>query len=354
MKTNKLSQRFEIKDAPHKKILLSRLFSIITDCVGMGLIQFALLYDLIFNLDGLGNYQISIIVIGLAISIVSSLYCDLPIQKAFLSCKVISFFAFGIGMMLLTINLIGLLIPLRNPSVYQISIRRSDNKVKYTAGEVYANMNKMDNANEQNSTYVKRLNQLIYDGTIHYWVNDPDNTYNLRIPIYENYILYFENLLSEKNEPVEFCRAERAIDRAVSVCSQSALIMWDILNRNDIPTEVIGLSGHVVVRSRVDEIADEWWIVDADYGVIIENLDIFDVDPELVKEAYKGYGQETIEKIVDIYSSERNNYIVRDWNCVAEDEVYLLKWLIPLLSVLPSLFFVAIFLGKRMVKQNQS
>ena len=68
--------------------------------------------------------------------------------------------------------------------------------------------------------------------------------------------------------------------------------------------EVIDL--HVMEEARVDKDSDDWWVLDADYGVVIEHdLNEIAQNPELVRSAYqeKGYLDLVIDDLVLYYST---------------------------------------------------
>jgi hypothetical protein len=145
------------------------------------------------------------------------------------------------------------------------------------------------------------------------------------------------------NRPYEFCRAEKAVERCVSVCSQSSKILANILIRNRVRANIVGLDGHVVVRARVDKEADEWWILDPDYGVVIHNdLDEIAKHPEIITNAYKaqGYDDLVIFNLSDIYEPEGNEIIDEVLRCDEEEHLYLLKWLLPLIGIFPFLTYL--------------
>ncbi len=334
-----------------RRDLVKRYFSITLDALGIVLILGAASLDLIQNrteLYEIGTLQIAVIVMGVFLTLISSwLIPPGTVKQAMRSTKLFSFILLTISMILFAINLIGLALPLRNPAVYQgIEYAGKIRYLEYSAEEVFAQMNRIEEIDEQYPEYVKRLNQLIFDGTVHYWPEfEEDNAYNLRIPIHENYLIYFINLIQGENDNYEFCQAERAIQRSTCVCSQSSKILADILGRNRVRTHIVGLEGHVVARARVDRETDEWWILDADYGVVIEHdIDEIEANPELIREAYQaqGYGESTIKNLIDIYGPEGNETIDINHQCSKENHLYLLKWLIPALGVLPFASFVLI------------
>ena len=50
---------------------------------------------------------------------------------------------------------------------------------------------------------------------------------------------------------------------------------------------MVSLAGHMVATAQVDEKSDEWWILDADFGVVIEhNIDEIEQQPEIISSFY--------------------------------------------------------------------
>ncbi|MBL7164524.1 MAG: hypothetical protein ISS57_18210 [Anaerolineales bacterium] len=337
--------------ANDKTTSIKKFLAFSLDILGIVLIMGAVSLDLVQNDSGLyeiGTLQMAGIAFGVILTLISSFIIrPSSLSNAIQFTKLPSFAIFVVSTLLLVISLIGLAFPLRNPDVYQgIEYAGKVRTPQYSAEEVYTQMDRIDSIDEQYPEYAKRLTQLIFDGTVHYWEEGlEDNAYNLRIPIYENYLIYFLNLLQGVNGNYEFCKAERAIERSASVCSQSSKILADILGRNRVPAHIVGLEGHVVARARVDKETDQWWILDADYGVVIEHdIDEIETNPILVQQAYEvqGYSQRVIDILVDIYGPGGNSIIDENLQCEGEDHVYLLKWLIPLLGILPFTIFIAI------------
>lgn len=311
------------------------------------------------NLE-IGTAQSAAIIIGLGFTIASSfLEQQRSSWAAMRSTKLPSSILFVISAGLLVINIVGVLIPLRNPAVYQTrSHGGMQRKVNLTAEQVYAQMDRNAAIDEQYPEYTKRLTELIYNGTTHLWGDQvEDNSYHHRLPFYENYLIYTLSRLRGDEQFDEFCQAERAIERAVSVCSQSSKILANILLRNKVKANIVGLDGHVVVRARVNKETDEWWILDADYGVVIEaDLDEVTANPNLVREAYqkRGYNEETVALLVDIYTSANNRILDTKLVCSLENYYYRLKWYLPLLGLLPLMLFVPVHIVRQQRRQRST
>ena len=331
-------------------ISLRKVVPVILDIIGIVVAFTALFFDLIrdqFSAPKPGVFQITLVGAGLILTIISSVITPTkPIKHAIQFEKSVSFIIFTVSILLITINLIGFLIPLRNPAIYEgINYGGKVREAQYTPDEVYNQMNRIESIDEQYPEYVIRLTQLIYDGTVHYWKTDPDNAFNLRIPIHENFLIYLLTKFQMEDQLYEFCQAERAIERGASVCSQSAKILADILIRNRIRAHIIGLEGHVVVRARVVKEPEQWWVLDADYGVVIkEDIDEIENNPEIIRSAYgnQGYRDGVIDQLVNIYGPEGNQVIDERLRCDKEIQLYLLKWLTPLVGMLPFLLYLVV------------
>jgi hypothetical protein len=252
---------------------------------------------------------------------------------------------FCLGCCLFAVNIAGLFISLRNESIYQEKQTHFANDIILTEKELYHRINKSVIDKKE---YIANLNKAVNQGIAHYWRNAGINTYNLRIPLHENYLLFFASYLNPEDYlKYEFTNYRRAIERGVGLCSQQAIIVSEILLEKNIPSFIIGLSGHVVLRAQVDENRDEWWVLDPDYGVAIPyDIDAIENDPEIIRPFYAqgGYRQKTIAKLVKIYGQKGNSvsreqgargYQIKRYH--DEFRFYFFKWLIPCILVIPSI-----------------
>ena len=137
----------------------------------------------------------------------------------------------------------------------------------------------------------------------------------------------------------------RAVERGVGLCSQQAIIVEELLRKNGIPAAIVGLSGHVVVRAQVDPDRRRWWVLDADYGVVIpEDLATLERNPATIRQSYSraGYSEEKILALMKIYGAAGNTVHGTAWDYsrrkyVIEEASYVLIWLIPFLMIAPSM-----------------
>jgi hypothetical protein len=235
--------------------------------------------------------------------------------------------------LLMLINLIGLPISIRNPDMYTVPVRYGGKErlALYTPGEVYQQM--YQRPDEDRKAYLVRLNNLIFDGTIHYWEEEGLITYNLQVPIYENFILFFDHF----GEVYLFCDGRRAVERGASICTQSTVILMSILNEQGITAKQYALEGHTVALVEVAPASDEWWFADADFGVVVpKDYREVEKDSESILPLYRdaGYAGESflLEALVNAYGSEGNHSqgTIQNFKyCERETLAYQLKWLLP-------------------------
>ena len=256
-------------------------------------------------------------------------------------------FLFFLGVGLFIINIAGLFISLRNESIYK---ERAG--INLTEKELYQRINKTVPDKRE---YISSLNKAVHNGIAHYWRDEGINKYNLRIPYYENYLLFIASYLSpEEYLKYEFYDYRRAIERGVGLCSQQAIIVSEILLEKRIPSFLIGLTGHVVLRAQVDSDRDEWWVLDPDYGVVIpHDIDIIEKNPKIIRSFYAqaGYKLKTIASLGKIY--EKNGNVIRSEQGArgyrikryrAEHIFYFLKWIIPCIFIVTS---ILLFIKRR-------
>jgi len=254
---------------------------------------------------------------------------------------------FILGFCLLIINIIGLFISLRNESIYQEKAG-----INLTEKELYQRINKTVTDKKE---YITHLNKAVHKGIAHYWRDEGINKYNLRIPFYENYLLFIASYLDpEEYLKYEFYDYRRAIERGVGLCSQQAIIVSEILLEKRIPSFLIGLTGHVVLRAQVNADRDEWWVLDPDYGVVIpHDIEIIEKNPKIIRSFYAqaGYKLKTIDSLGKIYEKKGNvvrseqgakGYRIKRFR--AEHIFYYLKWIIPCILIMTS---IILFIKRR-------
>ncbi|MFC1936918.1 hypothetical protein ACFLYP_04565, partial [Chloroflexota bacterium] len=247
--------------------------------------------------------------------------------------------AFVIGIALILVNVYGLFVGLRNPAVYEPKFKYGGvvRKVEYTEREIFELIDRQDGESEE--AYARRVTQLVFDGVVHHWPYDNFDEFNIHPPVYENFIIWALGFKLYDYMSYQYCDPYRAIERGVGVCSQVTMIITQLMERNGIETHLLDLKGHVVAEVLVDPETDTWWIVDADFGVLIEHdLETAQKNLDLVEQAYFDAGYKPGSAVEDVFTTFGKDYnfivdIVPE--CKTEELLYRLKWIIPAALILP-------------------
>lgn len=258
--------------------------------------------------------------------------------------KIIINVLFLIGAFLVSIDIAGVFIPLRNPSIYYEKKNKFDNDITLSDTDVFSKLDSLTNDKKQSAVII---NETINKGIAHYWDTEGINKYNIRVPFFNNYLLYLYSFIKPDTYLMyEFMDSKRAIIRGIGLCSQQSIILSEILKVKNIKNELIGLSGrHVVVHAQVNEIENEWWVLDPDYGVIVPHrLSTITNNPSSIINYYQaaGYNKQIVDNLVGIYASNSTVIIskngAKDYapkRYYIEYLSYVLIWLIPFILMTP-------------------
>src|SRR4029078_4044129 len=97
-----------------------------------------------------------------------------------------------------------------------------------------------------------RINKVVNNGFAHYWKEEGITKYNLRVPVWENYLLYAASYIDPKEyRRYEFSNYKKDMERGVGLCSSHSIVVKGVLNDNGIKAELWDIAGHVVVRAQV-------------------------------------------------------------------------------------------------------
>jgi hypothetical protein len=249
---------------------------------------------------------------------------------------------FTFGLLLLGINVVGLFVSLRNPAIYQEKKVRDERDITLTAEELLQAAERKPG--EPRPVYVTRLNDAVNKGIAYYWEDEGIEKYELRVPIYENYLLYLAGYVSPRYRKYEFSDQYKNIERGVGLCSLHATVIAALLKDHGVDSKVVLLDQHVVAMAQVDETRDRWWIVDSTLGVVVKH-DIAEIerDPDLIKPYYleRGYSREYVEWLARVYGREGNVVFneARDympWRLRFIEYIsYIFKWVIPMTLIVP-------------------
>lgn len=251
---------------------------------------------------------------------------------------------FGLGVILLVINIIGLFKTMRNPELYtlenEIKNRLNDVTIKYP--DIKKELVRKENESEKD--FAVRINKVVNDGFAHYWKQKGIEKYYMRVPIWENYLLYAASYINpRKYERYEFTNYKKNLERGVGLCSSHSIVVKGVLLDNDIKAELLDVGGrHVVVRAEFSD--KSAYMLDPDFGYYVpHDTAAISANPELVRGPYSNmaslYYKEakepyTTDLIVDIFGKKKYVYNVTNW---FEQFSYWAIWIIPILLMLPFL-----------------
>lgn len=245
---------------------------------------------------------------------------------------------FLISVILLAVDLLGLFVPLRSQHVYQ-DFTQTNNKIELDYKKAKEHL--VRGENQSKKEFVYKVNEVVYAGTVHYWEDEGIEKYNLRVPFYENWLLYLASYIRpDIYRKYEFADYNKALERGVGLCSQRALIVIGVLNENGVEAQLIGLDGHVVLRAKVHD--DTWYILDPDYGVVIP-YDLHDIENN-IQIVYQYYTKDittNVSTMADIYGKTGNviypngviGYVGLKYY-VIEYTSYIAIWILPLIVII--------------------
>ena len=254
------------------------------------------------------------------------------------------------GIALLSLNVAGLFLSLRNPEILDEKNVFFKNDISLGLEDVEREI--VRRPGEGDEHYALRMNRVVNQGLARYWSEEGIDKYHLRVPLWENYILYFKSLTDpERFLKYEFIDPGKALERGVGLCSQHAMILKGLLDQNGIETSIVPLDGHVVTRVKTAE--NRWIVADPDHGVIIPH-DIYEImdNPSLVRPFYEDVRDNYSnpdrpdlasigERMAAIYGPV-GNYVLPDLRLykgyylyALEYYSYIAKWLLPLLLIFP-------------------
>jgi hypothetical protein len=262
--------------------------------------------------------------------------------KSFWRYLFITFFA--LGAFLVGLNIYGEFVSLRSPEVNQgINHFNKFRKPQESPEQVFEQIDK--GQNESNEEYAYRLTDLVYSATVHKWEDVTDYTeYNHQIPPYENYLLWVMSYLNPTTYRFyQYCDPYKAIERGVMICTQATEVMVHLWRKTGLEARNMVLDGHVVAEAQMDPQTDTWWILDADFGVVLEHdMKTIEEHPEMVIENYvnAGYDLKTAKMVSEFYGKEGNYVQSNVGICRVEENLYKWKWYLPLgLLILSTLYF---------------
>jgi hypothetical protein len=249
---------------------------------------------------------------------------------------------FFTGLLLLGINISGLFKTMRNPEIYseEKTIRNRLNDITIGYPEILGLLKRKNN--ESNIDFAVRINKVVNDGFIHYWKEEGTEKYHLRVPLWENWILFAASYIRpDKYGRYEFSNYKKNLERGAGLCSTHSTIVKGVLLDNGIKAELLDVGGHhVVVRAEFNDTAA--YILDPDFGVVVPfDTAAISANPELVRGPFSNLASlyypdakdpYTTDYLVEIFGNKKYVYTLENG---FENLSYWAIWIIPFLLLLP-------------------
>jgi hypothetical protein len=258
--------------------------------------------------------------------------------------RLVGILLFATGIILMGINIYGLFRTMRNPEIYsEQNITRREG-IKLKPDETKKELKRKPG--ESDKDFAIRANNVVHSSMIHYWKNEGLEKYYLKIPVWENYIIWL-NSLSKKDKRYEFVKYyKKNLERGVGLCSTHSIALKGVLEDNGIESELWDITRHVILRVKVAE--NEWYIMDPDYGLFVpHDRDEILENTELVRPTYANMAslykpdhvtEYNTDFLVEVYGSEGNR--IYSYNQSFEFWAYFLKWALPVILILPYSLFL--------------
>ena len=259
------------------------------------------------------------------------------------SKSALAFFFLLTGCLLLAINIYGLFQDIRPSNISNENLRFvNDQPTPYE--ETIAQLTRKQG--ESDIAFANRATEAIAKGLAHiHWEKYKPEKFNQRVPIWENYFLYFMGKFTNipEYQKYHFADYQRSLKRGIGICGDASMVLSQVLTKHNINNQILTYPGHVVVSANFD--AQSSVILDADFGVSVPfNKDETKQHSSTIANLYteKGYAEYDRVFFEKMYQS---NY--QAWDGVKhfitkkyyfEKISYWLKWPLPIFMI--GMFFL--------------
>ena len=245
-----------------------------------------------------------------------------------------------LGLVLLGLNLVGLAMPLRSPTITE-SYADFARDSTLTFDDALARLAALDGMDAEGM--VTEATRVFHHGMAHIpgddIVRDGLAHYRMRVPAWENFVLYALSYLKPDTYlDYEFCSYRKALERGTGRCGQQSMALVGFLSEQGIETGFIALGGHAVATAKVSD--DRWFILDPDYGGVIPmSLGEVEADPRQIYRYYWGPAAKQ-RRLERAYAPDRNSIRYGGVEaryrraCPIERVAYALKWVLPVALLL--------------------
>tara|TARA_B100000780_G_C21108595_1_gene447828 strand:+ start:1209 stop:2045 length:837 start_codon:yes stop_codon:yes gene_type:complete len=240
-----------------------------------------------------------------------------------------------VGVLLLCVNIYGEFQSLTPNGVLAVDLRFPQDKTLTFEESLDAIVRENGESEE---AYVRRLNGVVAKSLAHIHWNEYEDidTYYQRVPVWENFILYFMSIVTDMPEykKYHFGNYKRSLERGIGICGDASMVMNQILEKEGIESQIVSFPGHVILEARLSN--GDKILSDADFGVIMPfSVEELNKAPNLAMDYYKsvGFSDREIGGLVRSYALDSEK-----WNGVKhfitkkyyfEYLAYFLKWALP-------------------------
>lgn len=120
---------------------------------------------------------------------------------------------------------------------------------------------------ETDEAYAHRLTLVIADAISHTWPPYLADRFRLRVPIWENYLLWAKGGLVANQTPYIFVDPDKALERGVGHCGQVAVLLTGLLHRAGVKASIVLLDGHGLVSAEVRPGVHQ--VLDPDFAAVM-------------------------------------------------------------------------------------
>jgi hypothetical protein len=139
---------------------------------------------------------------------------------------------------------------------------------------------------EADEAYAHRITLVVADAISHVWWPSLSDRFRLRVPIWENYLLWAKGGLVANQTPYIFIDPDKALKRGVGHCGQVAVLLAGLLHRAGIKASIALLDGHGLVSAEVRPGVHH--LLDPDFAVVLPfNIETAQTDLIGVRRAYQ-------------------------------------------------------------------
>jgi len=251
------------------------------------------------------------------------------------------------GLILLLINIYGLNRDLRPTGLVPEVLRFGDQDLSLSPIELTDAISRLPG--ESDADFARRLTIVLSEGIAHVeWERYDPDLFHQRVPVWENYILYFMGVATSIPEfkRYHFANPYRSLERGIGICGDASMTLSGLLDEQGIENQIITVPGHVMVQAKVNS---QLLLLDADFGVVLDHgIAYYQQHPQvLIKEYQRQLGRVNDGELMIAGNLSEKGFLV--WNGTAhfitnkyyfEKFAYWVKWPLPIAMILSGIWFL--------------